>query len=77
MSANMATPDILQSLNELKASVLLLCRMQGARLTRAQMLARYGVCNKTLNVRIARGAIPKPGTDGQWLLSEVMEFESP
>ncbi len=77
MSAHLATPDMLMaSLKEVQATLMLLCRMQGAMLTRRQMLERYDVCNKTLNARVARGTLPKPGADGKWLLSEVMEFES-
>ena len=77
MSANIATPELLLAkIDKLTETVLMLCRMQGKTLTRQEMLKRYGVCNSTLNKRIAAKQLPTPGTDGRWLVAEVFEYEA-
>lgn len=54
----------------------LIARLLGERLTREEMLARLRVSGNTLTDRVRRGVVPSPGTDGKWLLSEVLEWES-
>lgn len=54
----------------------LIARLLGERLTREEMLARLRVSSNTLTDRVRRGVVPSPGTDGKWLLSEVLEWES-
>ncbi len=48
----------------------------GDRLTREDMLKRLKLKSRTtLSTYIKQGRIPRPGKDGKWLLSEVMESE--
>lgn len=54
----------------------LIARLAGERLTRAQMLKRLKVSTNTLTARLRTKSVPTPGTDGKWLLSEVLEWES-
>lgn len=53
-----------------------LARHVGSRLTRTEMCHRLGISGKTLTDRVRRGVVPSPATDGKWLLSEVIEWES-
>lgn len=50
--------------------------LMGARVTRHQMCERLGVCSKTLTTRVRNGDVPSPCSDGKWLLSEIVEWES-
>jgi len=50
-------------------------RMMGTRLTREQLAERLSVSTRTLYNRIEGGSVPRPGPDGRWLLSDVMEWE--
>lgn len=47
----------------------------GSRLTRAQLAERMGVHRNTIAKRIADPRFPKPGRDGKWLLSDIIEWE--
>lgn len=48
----------------------------GTRLSREQMCDRLGVHRNTLARRLDQDrTFPRPGTDGRWLLSEVIEWE--
>lgn len=76
MSAVLSTADLLAEMRQIREHLAMLCRMQGKMLTRREMLERYGVCNSTLNKRVAAGTYPKPGADGRWLVAEVFEFEA-
>lgn len=67
---------ILQRLDSLTAAFVAMAKITGARLTRAQMLERLGVSSNTLTARVRSGQVPKPGSDGKWLLAEVVEWES-
>lgn len=67
---------ILQRLDTLTAAFVALAKTQGARLTRADMCERLGICSKTLTERVRAGKVPTPGNDGKWLLAEVVEMES-
>lgn len=64
---------ILQRFDRLE---VLISRLQGERLTRAEMCRRLGISSNTLTARVRRKEAPTPGRDGKWLLSEVMEWES-
>lgn len=55
---------------------LLIARLVGERLTRAQMLKRLGISSNTLTARVRAKQVPAPGADGKWLLTEVVEWES-
>jgi hypothetical protein len=72
----MSDTAILQRLDSLTAAFVAMSRLVGARLTRAQMCERLGVSGKTLTDRVRRGIVPGPGTDGKWLLCEVVDWES-
>lgn len=72
----MSDNAILQRLDSLTAAFVAMSRLVGARLTRTQMCERLGVSGKTLTDRVRRGVVPSPGTDGKWLVCEVVEWES-
>ncbi|WP_431276208.1 helix-turn-helix transcriptional regulator [Variovorax ureilyticus] len=72
----MSEAAILQRLDKMTAAVVQMAKMTGARLTRAQMLERLGVSSNTFTARVRSGQVPKPCSDGKWLLSEVIEWES-
>jgi hypothetical protein len=67
--------QLVQEVRSLRETVLTLCKYIGPHLSRDQMCARYDVSHSTLARRVKLGYLPKPGTDGKWLLSEVMEWE--
>jgi len=54
----------------------LIAKLMGSRLTREEMAARLRISTKTLTDHVRRGLAPSPATDGKWLLSEVLEWES-
>lgn len=61
----------------LTSAVQTLCVQQGSRLTRAQLSLRLGIHRNSLNQRLAQDrTMPRPGKDGKWLLSEIIEWES-
>jgi hypothetical protein len=69
----MSEDAILERFNRLEQ---LIARLAGERLTRAQMLTRFGISSNTLTARVRGGDVPTPGKDGKWLLAEVLEWES-
>ena len=71
----MTDTAISERLDKLTDAVLLSLRMQGQRLSRSDMCVRLGVTPKTLSKRIITGHVPQPGSDGKWLLAEVVEME--
>jgi predicted DNA-binding transcriptional regulator AlpA len=46
------------------------------RLSREDMCERLGVGRSTLTRRIAAKKVPRPGADGKWLLSDVVQWET-
>jgi len=54
----------------------LIAKLHGERLTREEMVGRLRISGKTLTDRVRRGIVPSPGSDGKWLLTEVMDWES-
>lgn len=54
----------------------MIARLMGSRLTREEMADRLRISTKTLTDRVRRGLAPSPATDGKWLLSEVLEWET-
>lgn len=72
----MSEDAILERLNRIESLMTILARRGGDRLTRAEMCERLGVTSHTITYRVRRGEIPRPGADGKWLLSEVIEWES-
>ena len=69
----MSEDAILERFNRLEQMI---ARLHGERLTREEMCDRLRVVGKTLTDRVRRGVVPAPCTDGKWLLSEVLEWES-
>lgn len=72
----MSTTILERKIDALTEAIKLLAQMQGTRLTRDQMCARLDVHRNTLARRQRDEAgFPQPGSDGKWLLSEVIEWE--
>lgn len=71
----MTDTAISERIDRLTDAVLLSLRMQGQRLSRTDMCLRLGVTPKTLSKRIITGHVPQPGSDGKWLLVDVVEME--
>lgn len=71
-----ADQAILERLGRIESFMATMARVRGDRLTRAEMCERLGVTSHTITYRVRRGDLPKPGTDGKWLLAEVIEWES-
>lgn len=66
---------LLERIDALTSAVLMLARIQGTRLSRAQLCERLGIHRNTLRTRSAERGFPKPDASGKWLLSEVIEWE--
>ena len=58
------------------SAMQLMATMLGTRLNHNQLAERLGIHRNTLRQRLASdGTMPRPGSDGKWLLSEVIEWE--
>lgn len=66
---------LLERIDALTAAVMTMARIQGTRLSRAQLCERLGIHRNTLRTRAADRSFPKPDASGKWLLSEVLEWE--
>lgn len=67
---------LLARIDKMASAMTLMATMLGTRLDRAQLAQRLGIHRNTLAARMASdGAFPRPGRDGKWLLSEVIEWE--
>lgn len=63
-------------LSRLEPALIALTKAIAPRLDRAQLAERFGIHRNALRVRLDRDrSFPRPGADGRWLLSEVMEWE--
>lgn len=69
----MSETAILERIDQLTRAVQELTKHLGARLTRAEVLARCQIHRNTLTRWQDERGFPKPGADGKWLLSEIME----
>lgn len=67
--------ELRQSVAELSASVILMAKTLGTRLTRDQMCDRLGVHRNTLRAWIKEGIVPPPDSLGKWLFWKVIEWE--
>lgn len=67
---------LLERIDKMASAMQLMAAMLGTRLDRGQLAERMGVHRNTLAKRLStdRG-FPRPGRDGKWLLSEVVEWE--
>lgn len=73
---NQAIETMQAKLDTLVQVVTTLCAQQGSRLNRQQFADRLGVHRNTLRTMLKRDRqMPRPGEDGKWLLSEVIEWE--
>ena len=67
--------ELRRSVSDLSASIIVMARALGTRLNREQMCQRLDIHRNTLAKRQQEPGFPKPGRDGKWLLSEVIEWE--
>lgn len=63
-----------QKIDALTEAVKLLAQTHGTRLTRKEVLDRMRMGKNGIPLLLSRG-FPKPGPDGKWLLSDVIEWE--
>jgi hypothetical protein len=52
-----------------------MARRLGTRLTRAEVVKRLDICNKTFKKMLDQRQFPLPDASGKWLLSEIIEWE--
>lgn len=77
-------PEVLAELRSIRANVEALqqqlaqvLKAKGDRLNRAELARFLGIHRHTLRRRLDTDrTLPRPGTDGKWLLSEVLEWQS-
>lgn len=50
-------------------------RILGTRLTKDEFAKRLKISRRTLYSRIESGSVPRPRSDGLWLLADVIEWE--
>lgn len=63
-------------LDKMTSAMELMAKMLGTRLDRAQLAHRLGIHRNTLANRLVTDPnFPRPGKDGKWLLSEVIDWE--
>ncbi|MEG2582480.1 helix-turn-helix transcriptional regulator [Comamonas sp.] len=62
--------------NALTNAVTLMARVKGERLTTIQVEERIGRTRQTIMKMVRHGDFPEPCTDGRWLLSDILEYES-
>lgn len=62
--------------NALTNAVTLMARVKGERLTTVQVEERIGRTRQTIMKMVRHGDFPEPCTDGRWLLSDILEYES-
>lgn len=68
--------QLAEKMDKMVSAMTLMASMLGTRLDRAQLAERFGVCRNTLRSRMEKYKdFPRPGRDGKWLLSEVIEWE--
>lgn len=52
-------------------------RILGTRLTKDELAKRLKISRRTLYNRIESGSVPRPRSDGLWLLADIIEWERP
>lgn len=68
--------QLVDQVNKLTRAVQYMASMLGTRLDRGQLAERMGVHRNTLAKRLTTDkTFPRPGKDGKWLLSEVIDWE--
>lgn len=71
-----STDTLIERIDALTAAFVQMAKLTGARLTRQEVLDRLRVSRNTLTSYIEHKGFPRPGLDGKWLLSEIVEWES-
>lgn len=72
----MSEAQLLERIDKMASAMQLMASMLGTRLDRGQLAERMGVHRNTLAKRLMSDkAFPRPGRDGKWLLSEIIEWE--
>lgn len=72
----MSDTALLDRIDKMTSAMQLMAAMLGTRLDRGQLAERMGIHRNTLAKRLASDtSFPRPGKDGKWLLSEVIEWE--
>ena len=72
----MSDTALLDRIDKMTSAMQLMAAMLGTRLDRGQLAERMGIHRNTLRQRLASDTrFPRPGNDGKWLLSEVIEWE--
>lgn len=72
----MTDTAILEKIDLMTSAIKIMAVTLGTRLTRDQLAERLGVHRNTLRNRLTHDAsMPRPGRDGKWLLSEVIDWE--
>lgn len=78
---NEATERAFNARLESKVDILIdvvrsLCNQSGTRITRQQLADRLKVHRNTLANMLARDRrMPRPGSDGKWLLADIIAWE--
>ena len=72
----MSDTALLDRIDKMTSAMRLMAAMLGTRLDRGQLAERMGIHRNTLAKRLSTdNQFPRPGSDGKWLLSEVIEWE--
>jgi predicted DNA-binding transcriptional regulator AlpA len=71
----MTDATLTRRIEQLTMAVQSMAAMVGTRLSRQQLCDRLGIHRNTLARRMTEPGFPLPGSDGKWLLSEVIEWE--
>jgi len=50
-------------------------RILGTRLTKDEFAKRLKISRRTLYSRIESGSVPRPKSDGLWLLADIIQWE--
>lgn len=78
-TTELPTPQVealIQQVRILSTAVQMLCTQNGTRLNVQQFAERLGIHRNTLANRLKTDrTMPRPGKDGKWLLSEIIEWE--
>lgn len=68
--------DLKAQVDTLVYAVKALCVQHGGRLNRQQFADRLGIHRNTLVKFLARDrSMPRPGDDGKWMLTEIIDWE--
>ena len=72
----MSDTALLDRIDKMTSAMQLMAAMLGTRLDRGQLAERMGIHRNTLAKRLSTDTrFHRPGSDGKWLLSEVIEWE--